>query len=118
MTIVAHLLSFADRLRPAGADPCPLRPALWRIRPRPGPYRGRVGEGCMEKFNGSEDNVFKTRGGDDQGAARRPGEAPSLGAVDGLFYAAHLSSAPEVPRNVLDTRPNPPATPRSPPTPR
>ena len=61
MTIVAHLLSFADQLRQprpihAHCDlPCGVYdPAQARIE-------AESVKGCMEKFNGSDDNVFKTR---------------------------------------------------------
>ena len=61
MPIVARLLSFADRVRQpqpihAHCDlPCGVYdPAQARIE-------AESVKGCMEKFNGSDDNVFKTR---------------------------------------------------------
>ncbi len=61
MTIVARLLSFADRWREpqtilAHCDlPCGVYdPAQARIE-------AESVKGCMEKFNDSDDNVFKTR---------------------------------------------------------
>jgi nickel superoxide dismutase len=61
MTIVARLLSFADRVRPpqpihAHCDlPCGVYdPAQARIE-------AESVKACMEKFNASEDSVFKTR---------------------------------------------------------
>jgi nickel superoxide dismutase len=61
MTIVARLFSFADRLREpqtihAHCDlPCGVYdPAQARIE-------AESVKGCMEKFNASDDNVFKTR---------------------------------------------------------
>ena len=53
-------------------------------------------KGCMEKFNASDDNVFKTRAVSHQGGARRAGQAPSLGAVDRLLQAAHLEAYPQL----------------------
>jgi nickel superoxide dismutase len=61
MTIVSRLFSFADRVNPprqvhAHCDlPCGVYdPAQARIE-------AESVKGCMEKFNGSDDNVFKTR---------------------------------------------------------
>lgn len=61
MTIVSRLFSFADRVsapQPAHAHcdlPCGVYdPAQARIE-------AESVKGCMEKFNGSDDNVFKTR---------------------------------------------------------
>jgi nickel superoxide dismutase len=61
MSIVSRVLSFADRLKPpqsayAHCDlPCGVYdPAQARIE-------AESVRACMEKFNGSDDNVFKTR---------------------------------------------------------
>ena len=61
MTIVSRLFSFADRVsapQPVHAHcdlPCGVYdPAQARIE-------AESVKGCMEKFNGSDDNVFKTR---------------------------------------------------------
>jgi hypothetical protein len=101
MTIVARLLSFADRLSPpqtihAHCDlPCGVYdPAQARIE-------AESVKGCMEKFNGSEDNVFKTR------AVMIKEERAELvkhhlGPVDRLLQAAPSRGSSRAPRAVLE----------------
>ena len=38
-----------------------LRPPLWRLRPRPGPHRGRVLKGILGKYAANDDPAFRTR---------------------------------------------------------
>ena len=45
MAIADLLLSTLDRLLPPAPSLDPLRPALWRLRPRTGPYRSGVRQG-------------------------------------------------------------------------
>ena len=57
---------------------------------------------CQEKYQGSDDEVFKDARGRDQGRARRPGEAPPVGAVDRLLQARAPRDAPGAARDVLE----------------
>jgi nickel superoxide dismutase len=61
MTIVARLLSFADRLNepPAIHAHCDLPCGVYD--PAQARIEAESVKGCMEKFNASDDNVFKTR---------------------------------------------------------
>ena len=102
MTIVARLLSLADRFgRPetihAHCDlPCGVYdPAQARIE-------AESVKGCMEKFNASDDNVFKTR------AVAIKEERAELVKHHlwvlwtDYFTPAHLRAVPSAPRAVLE----------------
>ena len=54
----------------------------------------------QEKYQGNEDPVFRARAIADQGAARRPRQAPPVGAVDRLLQAPALREVPGAARAV------------------
>jgi nickel superoxide dismutase len=55
----------------------------------------------VEKYQASDDEVFRTARHPDQGAARRAGQASPLGAVDRLLQAPAPRAVPEPARPVL-----------------
>src|SRR5690606_32413050 len=75
---------------PAHHRPCPLRPAVRRVRPGPGADRGRVGEGDQREVSSQRRPGVPHPGTHHQGTARRAGQAPSVGAVDRLLQATTL----------------------------
>ena len=54
----------------------------------------------QEKYQGNDDPEFRDARHPDQGAARRPGQAPPVGAVDRLLQAAALREVPGAARAV------------------
>ena len=92
----------------------PLRPALRRLRPRPGPHRGRVDQGDHRQGRRQRRPRLPHPRDPDQGAALRAGQAPPLGAVDRLLQAPALR---EVPRSCTRWSTRPPSSP-APPAPR
>ena len=82
-------------LTPAYRGQRPLRPAVRRLRPGPGPDRGRVGQGDLREVPGQHRPGVPHPRHHHQGAARRAGQAPPVGAVDRLLQAAALREVPE-----------------------
>src|SRR4051812_7984222 len=77
-----------------------LRPPLRRLRPCPGPDRGRVGQGHPGEVPGQRRRGLQDARRPDQGGPRRPGQAPPVGAVDRLLQAPALREVPAAARAV------------------
>ena len=88
-----------------------LRPPLRRVRPGPGPHRGRVRQGHPGEVPGQRGPGLPSARRPDQGAAFRPGQAPPVGAVDRLLQAPALR---EVPRSCTSCSTRPPSRPARP----
>ena len=115
MRIVDLLLSGVDRFSPpatvhAHCDlPCGVYdPAQARIE-------AESVKACMEKFNASDDEVFKERRRLHQGAACRARQAPPVGAVDRLLQARAPGQVPRA-RTTCSGRPPRPRARRRRPT--
>ena len=78
-------------------SPGSLRPALRRLRPGPGPHRGRVDQGHHRQGRRQRRPRLPHPRHPDQGAAGGARQAPPLGAVDRLLQAAALREVPAAP---------------------
>ena len=105
---------FARAVRPHRRRLGPLRPAVRRLRPGPGPHRGRVDQGDHRQGRRQRRPRLPHPRDPDQGAALRAGQAPPVGAVDRLLQAPALR---EVPRSCTPWSTRPPSWP-APPAPR
>ncbi|CAA9368875.1 MAG: Nickel-dependent superoxide dismutase, partial [uncultured Nocardioides sp.] len=72
----------------------PLRPALRRLRPRPGPHRGRVDQGHHRQGRRQRRRRLPHARRAHQGGAGPAGQASPVGAVDRLLQASALREVP------------------------
>ena len=82
--------------------PRPLRPALWRVRPRTGPDRGRVLLQDHREDGREQRSHLHDARDRDQGGAGRPGQAPPRRALARLLQARAPREGPEPARAVLE----------------